>query len=212
MRMRKKKNLGPRMEHCAQVQIFEPEALKGRWAEETGFAQIRAELGCGKGRFTVGTAGQNPDALLIAVEKVPDAMVVAMERTCEMGIKNIRFLDMDARKLTEIFAPGEVSVIYINFPDPWPRNREEKRRLTSPEFLAIYKTVLAPSGRIEFKTDQTPLFEYSLEQFTFAGFDVVEVTCDLHAGGPVGVMTDYEAKFYEQGIKINRCVSLKPRQ
>jgi tRNA (guanine-N(7)-)-methyltransferase len=210
MRMRKKKNLGPRMERCAEVQVFEPETLRGRWAKETGYGEIRAELGCGKGRFTAGTAEQNPDSLLVALEKVPDAMVVGMEHVCEQNLKNVRFLDMDVNRLTEVFAPGEVSVIYINFPDPWPRSREAKRRLTSPLFLELYKTVLAPGGRIEFKTDQAPLFQYSLEQLDLAGFDVIEATGDLHADGPVGVMTDYEAKFYEQGVKINRCVAVKP--
>lgn len=210
MRMRKKKNLGPRMERCAAVQVFEPESLRGRWASETGFSEIRAELGCGKGRFTAGTAEQNPGALLVAVEKVPDAMVVGMERVCEAGLTNVRFLDMDVNRLTEVFAPGELSVLYINFPDPWPRNREAKRRLTSPGFLALYKTVLAPGGRLEFKTDQAPLFQYSLEQLELAGFDIREATGDLHADGPVGVMTDYEAKFFEQGVRINRCVAVKP--
>ncbi len=211
MRMRKKKNLIPRMERCAHVQVFEPEALKGRWLESfPGHTELRAEIGCGKGRFTAGTAQAAPEALIVALDKVADAMVVAMERCCHEQIPNIRFLDMDALHLAEIFAPGELNVIYINFPDPWPRTREAKHRLTSHIFLPIYKQLLAPGGRIEFKTDQAPLFEYSLEQFAAFGYELREVTRDLHENGPVGVMTNYEAKFFDQGVKINRCVAIKP--
>lgn len=211
MRMRKKKNLAPRMERCAHVQIFEPEALKGRWLESfPGHSELRAEIGCGKGRFTAGTAQNSPEALLVALDKVADAMVIAMEKVCAEKIENVRFIDMDALRLAEIFAPGELDVIYINFPDPWPRTKEAKHRLTSHIFLPIYKQLLAPGGRIEFKTDQAPLFEYSLEQFAAFGYELKEVTRDLHENGPVGVMTNYEAKFHEQGIKINRCVAVKP--
>ncbi len=211
MRMRKKKNLGPRMERCARVLIPEPEALKGRWLESfPNYTELRAEIGCGKGSFTCGTAKNSPEALVVALDKVADAMVIAMERCCADEIENIRFLDMDALRLPEIFRPGELNAIYINFPDPWPRPREAKHRLTSHIFLPIYKELLAPGGRIEFKTDQKPLFEYSLGQFEAFGYELREVTRDLHENGPCGVMTDYEAKFHAQGIKINRCVAVKP--
>ena len=210
MRMRHKKNLIPRMERCASLQIKNPQDYCGRWSEKTGFSQIQAEFGCGKGRFTVETARNHPEALLVAVEKVPDAMVIAMERAFEAEIPNVKFLDMDVANLKDIFAPGELSVIYINFPDPWPRQKEIKRRLTAPSFLALYKEALKPGGRIEYKTDQAGLFEYTLAQLTAAGFEITEATTDLHANGPTGVMTDYEAKFYEQGIKICRCLAIKP--
>ena len=207
--MRKKPNLGPRMERCAEVLIDDPAALRGRWLEEfPGHGGLLLELGCGKGRFTVGTAESNPDMLLVAVERVADAMVVGMERACEAGIKNVRFIDGDVRKLAGMFDRGEVSRIYINFCDPWPRNRDAKRRLTSPDFLALYREVLRPGGEIHFKTDNVPLFNYSLRSFEKSGWELSEVTRDLHEHGPVGVMTDYEAKFYEQGVKINRCVAV----
>ncbi len=212
MRMRNKKNLIPRMEKCAAVQVFDPAALKGRWAELLpGCREIRAEMGCGKGAFTAGVAKADPDALLVALEKVPNAMVTAMERVCREEIQNVRFIDTDVANLPDIFAPEEVSVIYINFPDPWPRKREAKHRLTAPEFLAMYWDALPVGGRIEYKTDQPWLFDWSLEQFAALGYELRDITRDLHANGPVGVMTNYEAKFHEQGIPIHRCVAVKTR-
>ena len=130
-------------------------------------------------------------------------------RVTERGIENVRFLDRDAINLLDMFAPGEVSRIYINFPDPWKKSRQYKRRLTYAGFLALYANVLPLGGEIWFKTDNDPLFAFSLEQFEQEGWQLREVTHDLHADGPVGVMTDYEAKFYDQGITINRCVAVK---
>ena len=133
MRMRRKPNLIPRLERCAHVLENSPEELRGSWLDVyPGFGELHVELGCGKGRFTCGMAELNPKVLLAAVEKVPDALVVAMERCCERGLVNLRFLAQDAANLEEYFAPGEVSRIYINFPDPWPKKRQYKRRLTAP--------------------------------------------------------------------------------
>ena len=209
MRMRKKPNLVPRMERCAGVQIREPETLRGRWRESFGqYDKLYLELGCGKGRFTAETARTMPDTMLIAVERVPDAMVVGMERVCAGQIENVRFVDLDARRLTEVFAPGEIDRIYINFCDPWKKGRQAKRRLTHRIFLELYKQVLKPGGEIHFKTDNDMLFEFSLEEFAAAGFSCKEVTRNLHENGPVGIMTDYEEKFYGQGVSINRCVAV----
>ena len=210
MRMRKKKNLAPRMEACGALLIEDSRALRGRWRELMPEArELRVELGCGKGGFTVGTAAAEPEVLLIAVEKVPDAMVVAMEKARDMALKNVFFIDMDVAKMEEIFAPGEIDRLFINFPDPWKKSRQHKRRLTYAGFLALYANVLPLGGEIWFKTDNDPLFAFSLEQFEQEGWELREVTHDLHADGPVGVMTDYEAKFYDQGITINRCVAVK---
>ena len=210
MRMRKKPNLIPRMERCSAIQIKEPETLRGKWLESfPGHRELHLEIGCGKGRFTADTAEQNPDVFLAAIEKVPDAMVVGMERVTDRGLTNVRFLDRDARELLSFSAPGEVSRIYINFPDPWKKSGQKKRRLTYAGFLAIYANLLPVGGEIWFKSDNDPLFEWSLEQFQSEGWTLREVTRDLHADGPVGVMTDYEAKFYEQGVTINRLVAVK---
>ncbi len=202
--MRKKPNLIPRMEQCAAVQVLEPEALRGRWREAyPGFREIRLELGCGKGRFTCRQAAQEPEVLLLALEKVPDAMVVAMERAVEEGISNLRFLDRDAAVLPELFAPGEVSRLYINFPDPWPKTKQFKRRLTAPGFLKLYAELLPTGGELWFKTDNEPLFQWSLDTLREGGWALR----DMPEGTP---MTDYEARFTQQGLPIYRIVAVRP--
>ena len=207
MRMRKKKNLIPRMERCGDRLIREPYSMPGKWRELMPQArELRVELGCGKGRFTAGTAAAEPDVLFIAVEMVPDAMVVAMERCVREGLDNVFFVDANANQLPYFFAPGEVDRIYINFCDPWPSKRHAKRRLTHGNFLKLYRQVLKMGGQIHFKTDNQPLFEFSVEELPQFGFELSEVTRNLHENGPVGVMTDYEAKFHELGQPINRCV------
>ena len=208
MRMRKKKNLVPRMERCAAYQIKDPIAQKGRWRELMPEArELRVELGCGKGRFTAGTAAAEPDVLFVAVEMVPDAMVVAMERCAAEGLRNVRFIDANANILPEFFSEGEVDRLYINFCDPWPTKRHAKRRLTHGNFLKLYRKVLKRGGQIHFKTDNAPLFAWSVEEIPQFGFTLSEVTDDLHANGVVGVMTDYEAKFHELGTPIHRLVA-----
>lgn len=209
MRMRKRHNLAPRMEKCAAIMIDEPETLKGTWRKHFGVEKVHVELGCGKGRFTADTAAMMPDTLLVAIEKIPDAMIIAMERVRDREIGNVRFMDRDAAKLKEIFADGEADRIYINFCDPWPKSRDAKFRLTAPGFLRSYADALPAGGEIWFKTDNTPLFEWSIEQFRAEGWELSELTYDLHANGPVGVMTDYEAKFHAGGLKINRLVATK---
>lgn len=208
MRMRKKKNLLPRMERCAPYQIRDPYDRRGHWRELMPEArELRVELGCGKGRFTAETAKAEPDVLFIAIERVPDAMVVAMERAAREKLRNVWFIDADVNRLPEFFAPGEVNRLYINFCDPWPKSNQAKRRLTHGGFLRLYRAVLAPAGQIHFKSDNEKLFSFSAEEMPRYGFSLSEVTEDLHAGGPRGVMTDYEAKFFEQGIPIRRLVA-----
>ena len=208
MRMRKKKNLIPRMDRCADRLIRDPYDRRGSWRELMPEArELRLELGCGKGRFTAGVAAAEPDVLFIAVELVPDAMVVAMERCTEAGLKNVFFVDANADQLPQFFAPGEVDRIYINFCDPWPTKKHAKRRLTHGNFLQLYRKVLAENAQIHFKTDNQGLFEFSVEEIPQFGYTLSEVTRNLHENGPVGVMTDYEAKFHELGQPINRLVA-----
>ena len=210
MRMRKRHNLAPRMEACSAYLIEDPAAMRGEWlAAFPEQDRLYVELGCGKGRFTVETAQAEPTALILAIEKVPDAMVLAMERARDAGITNVRFMDFDAANLADIFAPEEIDRIYLNFSDPWPKSRDAKFRLTAPSFLRLYADALSPGGQIHFKTDNTPLFDWSAEQMTSEGWALSELTHDLHEKGPVGVMTDYEAKFYAEGLKINRLVATK---
>lgn len=210
MRMRKRHNLEPRMARCAEYIIDNAAEKRGKWLEAfPGHTKLYVELGCGKGRFTADTAETMPDTLLLAVEKVPDAMVVALERVRERGLENVRFLSVDAAALRELFNPGEAERIYINFCDPWPKSRDAKLRLTAPSFLRMYADVLPIGGEIHFKTDNDALFDWSLERFTEEGWEIRSLTRDLHKDGVCGVMTDYEAKFYAEGVRIKRLVAVK---
>ena len=212
MRMRKMKNLQPRMEACEDYRIAEPAAYKGKWRELMPECKaLWVEVGCGKGKFTAETAEANPDVLLIAVERCREAMVVAMEKAKGMGLKNVFFIDMDVANIEDIFDRGEMDRLFINFPDPWPRKKNAKRRLTHRGFLDKYCRTVREEGEIHFKTDNAPLFEFSVEEFAACGLQVNNLTRDLHANGIVGIMTGYEEKFHALGIPINRCeVVCKP--
>lgn len=208
MRMRKKKNLEPRMEACSSFQIMDPFSMKGHWRELYPNArELHLELGCGKGTFTIGTARNEPDVLLIAVEVVPDCLVMAMEKAKDAQLPNVFFISGDAALLPDMFAPGEVDRIYLNFSDPWPKSNQKKRRLTHGNFLKKYRQVLKMGGQIHFKSDNDKFFTWSEEEIPQFGFVLSEVTHDLHANGPVGVMTDYEIRFYNLGKSINRLVA-----
>jgi len=187
--MRKKKNLSSRMDACQALWVRDPAQLKGR--------------------FTAETAKAHPDDLYVAIERVPDAMVIAMERCRALELTNVFFIDGDAARLSDCFGPGEADLIYINFCDPWPSVKHSKRRLTHVNFLNGYREVLRDGGELRFKTDNHDLFEWSLFQFPKAGYALSQVTRDLHANGVQGVMTDYEEKFYQQGVPIKRCVATK---
>ena len=228
MRMRKKPNLAARVERCAHLLVREPGGYRGKWLDiitseyqrhslgennEYGYNELHIELGCGKGRFTVETAKVEAQSatkagsgvFIIAIEKSADAMIIALERAAAEGLRNVRFINAFADNLADYFAPGEVSRIYLNFCDPWPSNRHSKRRLTNRRFLELYMQALCPGGEIHFKTDNLPLFEYSLKEFGHCGFTLTDIKRDLHKDGPVGVMTDYELKFYNQGLPIYWC-------
>ena len=206
MRMRKKPNLPARLERCADVLTAAPETVRGHWLEVyPGCGRLYLEIGCGKGRFITQTAKDMPDTLLVGLERVPEALVVAMERTVDGGLQNIRFVDTDAARLPALFAPGEVGRIYLNFRRPMAeKKRTPKRRLTHENFLMLYKQILAPGGEIHIKTDNDGLFDFSLEQLEACGFELSAVTRDLHINGPAGVMTDYELRFHEQGVSIKQ--------
>ena len=206
MRMRRMRNLEPRTEKCAAYRIAEPASRKGNWRDLMPGAKVLwVEVGCGKGKFTAVTAAANPDVLLIAVEKCREAMVVAMEKAKAMELKNVFYIDMDVANIEDIFGPGEIDRLFINFPDPWPRKKNAKRRLTHRSFLDKYCRVVREGGELHFKTDNAPLFEFSVEEFAACGLEVKNLTRDLHKDGIVGIMTGYEEKFHSLGTPINRC-------
>lgn len=206
MRMRKKANLEPRMERCRAWQQTDPAAMKGRWRElYPDCKALWVEIGCGKGKFTVETARANPDILLIAIERCREAMVMAMEKARDMELKNVFFVDMDVALMEGCFAFGEIDRMFINFPDPWPRSKNAKRRLTYRTFLKLYSRLIREGGEIHFKTDNAKLFEFSLEEIALVGLEARNVTRNLHEHGIVGIMTGYEEKFHALGTPINRC-------
>jgi len=210
LRMRKKKNLAARLARCEALMIARPEALRGNWAQSLMPAarEVHVEIGCGKGKFIMETAQENPDVLFIGIERVPEALVIAMERVMDKELRNVVFANRDAGIIDMLFAGNEVDRVYLNFSDPWPKSKHDKRRLTHAGFLSLYRSVLKPGGQIHFRTDNLPLFEFSLEQFSSSGYALSEVTRDRHAGGIQGILTEYEEKFIRDGVKINRCVAI----
>ena len=203
MRMRHKPNLERRLKNCADLKVEVPDNMKGSW--RGSYTNLFLEIGCGKGSFTCDLAKKETSAMLVAIEKVPDAMVMAMEKAKEAGLENVRFIDTDAKLLKDIFADGEVDRIYLNFSDPWPKSRDAKFRLTAPAFLRLYADVLPLGGEIRFKTDNRPLFDWSLEQLEAEGWELKDVTDDLKSE----IMTDYEKRFVAQGVKINGVTAIK---
>ena len=207
MRTRRKPNLAARIERCAHLLVTQPEALRGKWLCGSEYSELHLELGCGKGSFTVETAKSYPDVLFAALEKTANVLIIALERTAREGLGNVRFLCANADEIMGFFSSGEVSRIYLNFCDPWPAARHTKRRLTDQRYLELYRQVLQVGGEIHFKTDNLPLFEYSLLEFERSGFTLHEEARDLHGNGPVGVMTDYELRFHALGKPIYKCIA-----
>lgn len=206
MRMRKKKNCDARMERCARFFVNGPEKNKGRWREVFGNDNpVHIEIGCGKGGFVAGMAELYPDINFVAIERVRDVLVMAMEKAAEKDLKNVLFTDADAERIEDIFAYGEAERIYLNFSDPWKKNRQAKRRLTHKRFLDRYRKILRPGDKIWFKTDNRQLFEFSLNSFCDEDFKLSNITLDLHNSGFEGnVMTEYETRFSELGQPIYR--------
>ncbi len=207
MRARKRKNTPERIEACSDYYIKNPNEHKNNWHEVFGNNNpIRLEIGCGKGDFVKGMAENNPDINFIAIEKATDIIVLALEKINQANLSNVRFINCDAEILPEIFHEEMFDVLYINFCDPWPKKRHAKRRLTSPVFLEIFKKILKKNGSIHFKTDNRPLFDYSLETFPECGYTLKNVTFDLHTEElPYdNVKTEYERNFIAKGFKINR--------
>ena len=187
--------------------IQNPEEHRGKWHEVFGNNNpIHIEVGTGKGNFVTGMAAANPDINYIGIELFESVIVVALQKAIESNLPNVKLLNIDAVKLPEIFAPGEVGQVYLNFSDPWPKKRHEKRRLTFKTFLDLYKEVLKDEGEIHFKTDNRGLFEYSLISFNEYGLQLKYISLDLHNSDYEGnVMTEYEQKFSELGQPIYRC-------
>lgn len=192
--------------------IHEPEKKKDRWNTVFGNDHpIRIEVGMGKGQFITELAASNPDVNYVGIERYPTVMVKALRKREKVELSNLYFMCIDARLLAEIFAPHEVERIYLNFSDPWPKDRHAGRRLTSPQFMNVYDQILAPEGRVEFKTDNRGLFDYSLESVPEAGWKITEYSFDLHNSEMAegNVMTEYETKFSAEGKPICKLTAVR---
>ena len=173
---------------------------KGCWKEVFGNDHpLYLEIGMGKGRFITQLAQENPDCNYLGIEKYSSVLIKGIEkREALTDMKNLFFLRMDAEELTDVFGPGEVAGIYLNFSDPWPKDRHAKRRLPGKEFLDRYRQVLAPGGLVQFKTDNTDLFDFAVESASLANYKILSCTRDLH-NDPLlnkgNIMTEYEERF-----------------
>ena len=187
--------------------IKEPVELKGKWHDFLGNNNpIHIEVGMGKGRFLMDLARLHPEINYIGIERYTSVLLRAVQKMQEDELPNVHFLCIDAATLPDIFDRNEVDRIYLNFSDPWPKARHAKRRLTSREFLARYDQILVQDGKVEFKTDNKELFEFSLEEVEEAGWNLEASTFDLHHNEEMvqgNVMTEYEEKFMNLGYKIN---------
>lgn len=190
--------------------VHEPEEKKGQWHS---FFQnnnpIHLEIGMGKGQFIHTLAEHNPDINYIGIEMYSSVLYRALERRAQTELNNLFFLRFDAKYLDNVFDKGEAAKIYLNFSDPWPKERHAKRRLTSSLFLALYDRILAKEGSIQFKTDNRPLFDFSVETIEQSGlWHIDELTYDLHNSEFLegNVMTEYESRFVAEGKPICRLV------
>lgn len=183
------------------------EERKGHWAEAFGrAAPLFVELGTGKGDFLSKMAELYPENNYIGIEMQQDVLYQAAKKVAEFGLTNVRLLVFDINHIEQIFAPGEVSRFFINFCDPWPKKRHAKRRLTYRNFLEKYRGILRKGGELHFKTDNRPLFDFSLEEFEAVHLTVRDISFDLHSESREdNIETEYERKFSARGEKIYRC-------
>lgn len=183
---------------------------KGKWSEVFGnHNPIHIEIGMGKGKFLMELAEKNPQINYIGVERYSSVLLRALQKHQETELNNLYFLCMDATLVEDIFQGGEIQKIYLNFSDPWPKDRHAKRRLTSREFLKRYDKILASDGTLEFKTDNRPLFDFSLEEVKEAGWKLENYTYDLHHNQEMcenNIMTEYEEKFSSMGNPIHKMI------
>lgn len=192
--------------------IHEPEKHKGEVSLSFPVKQpLFIEIGMGKGQFITTLAKLHPEINYIGIEKYSSVLVRAIEKQTELELPNLKFIRMDAENINDVFDENEVDGIYLNFSDPWPKDRHAKRRLTSRQFFARYEKLLKPDGKIQFKTDNTSLFDFSLEEVEATNFKATEISHDLHNSewNEGNIMTEYEERFSAKGNPINRVVFIR---
>lgn len=215
MRMRKKKNGAARLNACSRILLYhEGEPMRDPALTVFGReAPVYLEIGAGKGGFARGMVKKNPEVAYFAMERVSDCVVLSAEAALsECEADNLRFLVENADRLPEIFAEGTVDKLFLNFSDPWPKKGYAKRRLTHRRYLSVYFNLLKDGGTLTFKTDNVGLFDFSLEEIEAMGLKPDALTRDLHASEYMegNVVTEYEAAFSAEGIKINMVRVTKP--
>lgn len=204
MRLRKKPHIDEKLQNFTDfVTVGDVQPVKRDPDRE-----LHVELGTGKGDFIAQIAERCPQTDFVGLEVEKTCVLAAARKIREKNLKNVRLIVFDINNIAEIFSPHEIDRIYINFCDPWPKKRHAKRRLTNFRFLEMYRTILKPDGEIFFKTDNRPLFDYSLEQFAAENMILRDVTNNLHENEPPdNIRTEYETKFSAAGVKINFCVA-----
>ena len=211
MRLRNIKGAGEAVAASSYV-VQEPERQAGNWHTLFGnTCPIHIEIGMGKGRFLMTLARENPGINYVGIERYSSVLIRALQKMEAEPLSNLLFLCMDAGYLEQVFAPGEAERIYLNFSDPWPKDRHARRRLTSPEYLTRYRNILADNGRVEFKTDNEALFDFSLESIKSAGWTLAGCSRDLHRDPKMSagnVLTEYEEKFSAKGNPIYKLIAL----
>ncbi|MEH7349011.1 tRNA (guanosine(46)-N7)-methyltransferase TrmB [Gottfriedia acidiceleris] len=206
MRLRHKPGAADQVKENAHYVIPNPSEQKGKWKEVFQNDQpIHIEVGTGRGRFMVGMAKANPHINYIGIEKYTSVISDALDKLIEAEVPNLKLLNVDAQKLTDFFEDGEIDRVYLNFSDPWPKVRHEKRRLTYKTFLNMYQQILQNDGEIHFKTDNQDLFEFSIMSMANYGMTMHFLSLDLHNSDFEGnIMTEYEEKFSSKGNRIYR--------
>lgn len=190
--------------------VHEERNCRGRWQEIFGNGNpIHIEIGMGKGKFIYTMARLHPENNYVGIEKYSSVLLRAVQKMEEEELPNLKLIRMDAEEIAEVFAPGEVDRIYLNFSDPWPKDRHAKRRLPSRQFLERYDVILNPRGQLEFKTDNRELFDFAVEELEPAGWQTKLITYDLHGDAALmegNVMTEYEEKFSAMGNPIYKYI------
>ncbi len=209
MRLRNIKGADKIIENSNYV-VINPEKYKGKWDSVFNNSnQIHIEIGMGKGNFIIQMAKNNPNINFIGIEMYDSVIVKAIQKLEKENLNNIKLIRMDARLLEDVF-DKEINLIYLNFSDPWPKKRNSKRRLTHHRFLNIYENIFKDKKVIYMKTDNTALFEFSLQSLSEFGYTLKNISLDLHNSDyDENVLTEYEEKFSEKGIKINRLEAYK---
>ena len=206
MRHRKVKNLDERIDAAKDFLVDEPMTYKGRWRELFGNdGRLYLELGCGKGKFITARAMADSEANFIGIEGLDAVIVRGLEKAAENEVGNVRYVLEYVKDIRDFFEDGELDGIYLNFSDPWPKARHAKRRLTYGDTLLKYKQVLKPEGFIAFKTDNEGLFDFTMEEIERLGFEIKEMSRDLHNSDLAAkeFTTEYEEKFHGYGKNIN---------